>query len=486
MPTRSLPARAGVPLSRGVVALAVGMLLAGMFLLASAPPSAAQSRGGALVDVVEAEGVVDGQVADYLVGVLETAAADGAEVVVLQLDVRGAIGGAAERVAEAIRASEVPVVTWVGPAGARATGGGLLIAQAGHLRAAAPGTMLGPAGPVDLAATEHAAETELYARLAPAAGPALEPLLQGGAVAVAPASGDQTLPADVKLPPGLAFGDVTVAEETAAVSGGLLDLTAPTLPSLLPDLEGRQVAAAGSDITLDVDPATANPRFNNLGIVRQVLHAVATPTLAYVLLVGGLLALLFEVFQPGFGVAGVSGLGLAALGTYGFVILPTRWLAFAALVVGLLLLAADLAIGRLGVLTGAGTVAVAAGSWWLLPGPAPLEIPLWVVALVTVTVVVYFVAVMTTVLRAQGNQAVAGAEHVIGEAGVVRSMLNPEGHVFVGGALWRARAPDEAGRVKAGTPVRVLGLSDTLTLEVAPITEDGSAAVDPPSSSTVS
>ena len=53
-----------------------------------------------------------------------------------------------------------------------------------------------------------------------------------------------------------------------------------------------------------------------------------------------------------------------------------------------------------------------------------------------------------------------------GKVGIVRSALGPEGHIFVGGALWRARAPQGSGKVRTGTKVRVLGLNDSLTLDV--------------------
>jgi membrane protein implicated in regulation of membrane protease activity len=50
-------------------------------------------------------------------------------------------------------------------------------------------------------------------------------------------------------------------------------------------------------------------------------------------------------------------------------------------------------------------------------------------------------------------------------------MLNPEGHIFVNGALWRARAPEGAGKVSTGTKVRVLGVNDRLTLDVEIVDE---------------
>ncbi len=226
-----------------------------------------------------------------------------------------------------------------------------------------------------------------------------------------------------------------------------------------------------------MDGSTANVRFNNLGLVRRVLHTVANPTLAYLLIVAGALAMLFEVFQPGFGVAGVSGLVLFGLGLYGLSVLPVNWLAFGLLLVGLALLAVDLAVAGLGAPTAGGTIALAVGSFLLFSGPELLRVSPWVIGPVVAFNVVFFVIVMTTVLRAQGNQAMAGAEGMIGKVGVVRSVLNPEGHVFVAGALWRARAPQDEGKVRTGERVRVLGVNDRLTLDVEVVDADDQAPV---------
>jgi membrane-bound serine protease (ClpP class) len=227
--------------------------------------------------------------------------------------------------------------------------------------------------------------------------------------------------------------------------------------------------ADGATARLSVDPVTATIRFNNQGLLGRLLHTVSTPTLAYLLIVTGIVALLFEWFQPGFGVAGICGVVLAALGAYGLTVLPTQWWALALVVAGLLLLALDLALGSLGAVTVAGTLALAAGSWWLYQGPEAVGLATWLIALVVAASVVFFVFIMTPVLRAQGVQTRASMASVAGSTGVVRSVLNPQGHVFVGGVLWRAQAPDEAGQVRTGTAVRVTGAADELTLLVEPV-----------------
>jgi membrane-bound serine protease (ClpP class) len=137
------------------------------------------------------------------------------------------------------------------------------------------------------------------------------------------------------------------------------------------------------------------------------------------------------------------------------------------IVVGMLLLALDLAIAGLGLPTAGGTVALTAGSWWLFASDHPaMQLSPWLIALVVLTSVIFFVFVMTVVLRAQAGPEVGEVgEDLVGKVGVVRSTMNPEGHVFVGGALWRARwVGDDPGKVKTGTRVRIVANEDATLL----------------------
>ncbi len=59
---------------------------------------------------------------------------------------------------------------------------------------------------------------------------------------------------------------------------------------------------------------TVEIRFEEPGLITRVLHAVATPSMVYFLLVLGLAAIAFELTQPGFGFAGFSGVALRGIG----------------------------------------------------------------------------------------------------------------------------------------------------------------------------
>ncbi|MDP8932451.1 MAG: hypothetical protein M3O70_28865 [Actinomycetota bacterium] len=426
-------------------------LLAFLFLASGlALPTLAAEGGptpGPVVEILQVSGPLDPPVVAAVREVVEQAEARGSEAVVLQLNSPGGVDVDAHEIVAPIRGARVPVVVWVGPGGATAAGAGVFLVAASHLPAATTAANLGPACPVSAAAPCSREDVAL-----------LEALLRERGWP------DET----VNRAAGRLASDVV--EAGAVADGGnaaFVDLVVDGLEALLVDLDGRTVVTEAGSKTLEVNPEETTIRFHNLGLVRRTLHAVLDPAVVYLLLVGVLLLAAFEVFQPGFGVAGVAVVLLAPLTLYGLAVLPVRWWALGLIVIGVLALALDLAIAGLGAPTVVGAFALAAGSWQLFPGDPPLlRLSPGLVGTGVGFGVVYFVIVMTVVLRAQaGPDPGDVAEDLAGRVGVVRSALNPEGHVYVAGALWRARwVGEDRGRVKAGTQVLVSGLDGTVLL----------------------
>jgi membrane-bound serine protease (ClpP class) len=69
-----------------------------------------------------------------------------------------------------------------------------------------------------------------------------------------------------------------------------------------------------------------------------------------------------------------------------------------------------------------------------------------------------------------------GSEELVGAVGQVREPLDPEGQVFLHGALWRARSTD-GERLELGNRVRVRSV-DGLTLEVEPVADRDPESVE--------
>jgi membrane-bound serine protease (ClpP class) len=432
-----------------VVAGTLVVLLAGAML---ALPSADEARAQTAVEPRRVEvlplrgGLIDPPVRAQIEDVLDLAEREGAELVVLQFTSPGGVSVDAVELAARIAASPIPVAAYLGPIGSGPAAGGAAgaIWLAAHVRALAPDATVGPLDPLDLRQLDAATPD-------PAAILAGTPRVPG---ALDAAPSDAMRAALVRLLDERLDADTLVAAGLGRITTGV--------EPLLVELDGATVITAAGEVVLRLRPDEVQVRFHSLGLFRRMLHAAATAPFVYLLLIVGLGMLLFEVFQPGFGVAGLAGVLTAAVGITGAFILPVRWWAVALVVLGLLLYAVDTAVAGFGPVTLAATASFAAGSWWFYAAPA-LQLQWWLVLLSTLSALIFFVLVLTVVLRAQAGPEGTVVEELVGRVGVVRSTLNPEGHVFIDGALWRARHTGEE-KMPVGTTVTVHGVDGPVIL----------------------
>jgi membrane-bound serine protease (ClpP class) len=439
-PSSPRPARRSLVLLAGLVGLLVGALI--LPDTAGAQSVVQDDQTTRLVRILPLrDGFIDPPVLAQIDELLDVAEAEGAELVILQLASRGGVSVDTAAITARIARSSVPVAVSIGPlgTGARAGGAAGAIWLAAHLRAVAPDASVGPLAPLDLRALDAS-------RPDPAA-------IIAGTPRAAPVSPEGALLLDRLVDEAIG------ADELAAAGLGRITTG---IDGLLIELDGVEVLTAAGPVVLQLRPGTVQVRLHSLGPLRRLLHAAATAPFVYLLLVVGLSMLLFEVFQPGFGVAGLAGIITALVGITGAFILPVRWWAVALVVLGLLLYALDTAVAGFGPVTVAATASFAAGSWWFYLPPS-LRLSGWLVALATVSALVFFVLVLTVVLRAQAGPEGTAVDDLIGRPGIVRSVLNPEGHVFIDGALWRARWTGE-GRAAVGTPVAVRAVDGPVIL----------------------
>ena len=390
------------------------------------------------VEVLPFDGFVDPPVTAQIRDVLEQAADEGADLVILQVDSGGGVSTDVEDLVGLIDDSPVPVAVHVGPLGTRpqASGAAGLLWLAGHVRAASADASVGPISPADFAVGDSQVDAELTRELVERAG------------------------ADPQLAEQLLEGPVDTEQLEEA---GALTLGAQGLEPLLVDLDGHVVTTATGERELHLAAGQMEVRFHSLGLIRRLLHAATTAPFIYLLLVVGLGMLLFEAFQPGFGVAGLAGLVTAGIGLFGLWVLPVVWWGVALVVLGLLLYAIDTAVAGFGPITVAATAAFVVGSLNFYAADA-LALPVWLVVATALAALIFFVFVMTVVLRAQAGPEGVAVDDLVGRVGTVRSVLNPEGHVYIDGALWRARWTGQARRAKVGTPIRVHGVDGPVVL----------------------
>jgi len=111
---------------------------------------------------------------------------------------------------------------------------------------------------------------------------------------------------------------------------------------------------------------------------------------------------------------------------------------------------------------------VGAGFAWRDAGH---DLPIAAIVIAGVILAGFIVFASRKAIAAHRDQPVrTGWEELLGEVGEVREPLDPEGQIFIAGALWRARVAAPESTIDLGNRVRVESV-DGLTLVVQPAAE---------------
>jgi len=394
------------------------------------------------VDVVEVSGLFDNIVAHAVEDALTHALVDGAQAVVLQMNTKGAVISR-DRMAEVLKEvkdSKVPVAIWVGPSGARAYGLPAQLLTVADVTAMAPGTRVGRTG------------TMVSVDGVPVSFGAADSALHSGSLGFLDARSQKVL---------------KFANDDRGV---------PVLRNMLYALDGLEVRGVKLDTVADtldskgqVSRTATTVRFFKLGLVPRLLHTVASPPSAYLLLSIGLALLIFEFFTAGIGVGGFVGAACLVLGCLGIGALPMSGIGVALLIVSMVAFAIDVQVGIPRFWTGAGLVLYTIASFTMFKSADGLVLrPSWITLSVgIISIALTFVVGMPSMVRTRFATPTIGRDNLIGTTGTAVGAINPEGTVIVDGAKWRART-NRATPLADNDPIRVASI-DGVTLQVEPL-----------------
>ncbi len=210
-------------------------------------------------------------------------------------------------------------------------------------------------------------------------------------------------------------------------------------------------------------------RFFKLGLVPRLLHTVASPPSAYLLLTIGLSLLIFEFFTAGIGVAGLVGAVTLVLGGLGIGALPMNGFGVALLLLAMVAFAVDVQVGVPRFWTGVGLFTYVIASFTMFRSVDGLSMrPPWLtLAVCIIGVALTFIVGMPSMVRTRFATPTIGRDNLVGTTGVTVGEVNPEGIVLVDGAQWRART-NRATPLTANQPMRVAEI-DGITLVVEPL-----------------
>jgi len=420
--------------------------LASLLLLAL---TAAGSKAAApRVLAVDVDGMIHPVTDEILSRAIQQAKQENAALLLVRLNTPGGLMDAMRESIEKIVAAPMPVVTYVGPSGARAASAGFFILEAGDVAAMAPGTNTGAAHPVLIggemdAIMKQKVENDASASLR----------------SIVAKRGRNSALAEKAIRESQSFTD------KEALDNHLIELVANDERDLLDKLDGREIARLdGTRVVLHTRGAVIEVYERNWR--QKIMSAISDPNLALVLLVLGALGIYVEFTSPGLIVPGTLGAIMALLGLSALSVLPINWLGAALLLLAFMLFILEAKFATHGILGSGGALSMVLGAVMLIDSPVPeMRIHLSTAIALALPFSLITMVLLSLVLRARRNKVVTGSEGMLGETGTAVTPLAPEGKVFVRGEYWNAMAPSP---VAAGSPVRVVAISQ-LKLTVEPV-----------------
>jgi membrane-bound serine protease (ClpP class) len=380
------------------------------------------------------------------------------DALLIELRTPGGLLDSTRSIVEKILASPVPVIIYVAPSGGRAASAGFFLLESADVAAMAPGTNTGAAHPVMFGGKEM--------------DPILKDKMENDASAFLRSfvskRGRNVEVAESAVRQSKSF------TEQEALSQKLIDYVASDDQNLFQQMEGRSVTRFnGSTVVLHL---VGKPvRTYEMSLKQRILARLMDPNMAFIILVIGVLALYVEFNHPGAVLPGVVGMICILLAIFALNILPTRYAALALIVAAFALFALEAKFHSHGVLGAGGVVTMVLGGLLLVDGPIPeMRVHLITALAVSLPFGVITVFLMSLALKAYKQKAVTGEEGLVGEVGVARTALQPEGKVFVHGELWDAVS---SSTVAAGARVQVRSVEGlVLTVEPAPAQQPVSPA----------
>jgi membrane-bound serine protease (ClpP class) len=428
-------------------------------LILAASPLGAQEGGDQTVDVIELEGVIDPTNADYLKGRLGRSETDEVHAVVIRLDTPGGLDVSMREMIQEMLDANVPTIVWIAPRGARAASAGTFITYAANLAYMSGGTALGAATPVNLGGGDI--DDTLARKATNDAAAFIEEL------AILRDRDPEFARAAVE--------DAESIGATEAVERGVVNGQVSTLSELLEEIDGETVTLGDGDTaTLETwddasDTATVRFRFQEMNVLQKLLHLVTNPEIAYLLILFGTFGIIFELYNPGIGLAGILGGVCLLLGFYALSVLPTNWAGVLLIILSVVFFIVDLQVAGLGIWTVGGVVALVGGGLLLFSGaPDALSLSPWAIVTAVALTLIFFISVMTAALRVRLRRPISGEDALIGTVGEAKTDIAPEGTVMTKGSLWRARTMESG--IAAGSKVEIKA-TEGLVLLVEPLHE---------------
>lgn len=430
-----------------------------LLLALSISPAAANQ-----IVVLELTGAIGPASSDYFERSLRQPEVAQSQAVIVRIDTPGGLDTAMRDIVQSILGSDVPVIAYVAPGGARAASAGAFILYASHVAAMAPGTNVGAATPVQIGGAPTGAEQEDQDESQPNPQPqnAMERKVINDAVAyIRSLATLRDRNADWAEQ---AVREAASLSANAAKEQHVIDLVATNLDDLLDQLDGRSVEVAGVEhllATKDVTLVHLEPDWRS-----QLLAVITNPNVAYILMLIGIYGLIFELAAPGSLVPGVLGAICLLLALFAFQALPISYAGLGLIALGLAFIIAEAFVPSFGILGIGGVISFVIGSIMLFDTDTEVfRVSMELIAGLAIVSALLLLGLVTLLLRSRRQPKASGADLMVGQIGEAIYAFDGQGQVRIEGEIWAAESDASLNENEA---VRVLA-RDGLRLKVTPV-----------------
>lgn len=408
-----------------------------LILIFSCSPKENYTNSKPSIYLLQLNGMINPITSQYVVGGIEDAEVEGAECLILQLDTPGGLDTSMRDIVKKMLNSTIPIIVYVSPSGGRAASAGVFITLASNIAAMAPGTNIGAAHPVVLG--EGEIDEEMKAKMENDAAAYIKTIAE-------------------KRGRNAEWAEKAVREsvsitEQEAIEIGVIEFIANDVEELIEIIDGVKVTTASETRALKTKDAEIIPvkmTFKDL-----FLHSLTNPNIAYILLFLGIYGILGEFSNPGSFFPGIVGGISLILAFVAFQSIPINYGGFILITFGIVLFVLEIYTPTFGVLTAGGVTSLILGSFMLSKASAPfLRISLGLIISMSIATAAFFVFALSKGIKIQWKKPVTGREGLLGEIGIAKTDLTPEGTIFIHGERWQASTKGET--IKEGEEVEVL------------------------------
>jgi membrane-bound serine protease (ClpP class) len=393
------------------------------------------------VEVIQIEGgTINPISADFIINAINNAEDNGSQCLIIELDTPGGLIAATQNIVKRMLAANVPLVVFIYPSGSGAVSAGVSITIAANFAVMAPGTNIGAAHPVGMGKTDSAdvgvkKATNWWATF-------------NRSIADKRGRNADWIEKAVRESESIT--------EKQALKMKIIDFICPDLDSLLILLNGKVAKVDSGKVTLDTKNAEVIRHEMNWRL--KILDMISNPSIAYILMMLGILGMYFEFSNPGAILPGVLGGIFLILAFFAMQQLPINVAGILLILFATLLFILEIKVTSYGILTIGGIVSMLLGSLILFRSSPSLTIhlPISVILAVTLATSAFFIFAVSMALRTHRRKVTTGKEGIVSEIGVAVTNIDPEGEVRIHGEYWKAISKE---KIKKNEKIKVIDVA---------------------------